>query len=180
MIISPAREEHLELIVAWRKEASRWLADCGIDQWSKPWPTADEQDRRILGSIAAGETWMIWDGQTPAATVALDRHADPQLWTPEERAESALYLHRLIVQRVYAGQGLGAEIVGWACARAAEAGARWVRIDVWTDNQRLQDYYVALGFQHVRTLRSDYPSGALYQCPAQKVPAHRLREQERG
>lgn len=176
MIITPARPEHLDVILTWREEASRWLATRGINQWRKPWPTATEQDRRIRASIEAGETWMVWDDQTPAATVALDRHADPQLWTPGERAEPALYLHRLIVPRAYAGQGLGAEIVGWACTRAAAVDARWVRIDVWTDNRRLQNYYRGLGFLPVRILRSDYPSGALYQRSAVAVPTPQLHE----
>ncbi|MEQ7127567.1 GNAT family N-acetyltransferase [Actinopolymorpha sp. B11F2] len=99
-----------------------------------------------------------------AATVAFDTYADPHLWTPEEIDEPAMYLHRLIVRRPYAG--LGTEILDWASAKAATLGKAWVRIDVWTDNTPLHRYYQRNGFQHVRTLDSDYPSGALFQRPA--------------
>jgi hypothetical protein len=82
----------------------------------KPWPDADSQATRIAGSIAAGVTWMVRDSAgNAAATVALDTFSDPQLWTPEEQREPALYLHRLMVRRPYAG--LGREVLDWACAR---------------------------------------------------------------
>jgi RimJ/RimL family protein N-acetyltransferase len=73
-----------------------------------------------------------------------------------------MYLHRLIVRRKHAG--LGTEIMDWACHRAHRLGLHWLRIDVWTDNTGLHDYYLRNGFKHVRTLDlSDYPSGALFQ-----------------
>ncbi|MBO0811928.1 MAG: GNAT family N-acetyltransferase [Microlunatus sp.] len=147
-----------------REEASAWLESKGIDQWRNPWPTADAQEQRISASIAAGETWMITDDGTDVATVALDDFADPQLWTPDERRQPALYLHRLIVRRTH--PGLGAHILDWASAKAAAEGRNWVRIDVWTGNLALQRYYQRHGFRHVRTVQSDYPSGALFQRPA--------------
>lgn len=166
MIIEPAQADDLAEVIAMRQEASDWLRERGIDQWSKPWPDHDGMVTRISASIAAGETWMI---RTPddgtVATVALDTYADPRLWTPLERQEPALYLHRLIVRRSHAG--LGSHVLNWACKQAAKLSKQWVRIDVWTHNEPLHRYYLANGFQHVRTLNlSDYPSSALFQRPA--------------
>jgi GNAT superfamily N-acetyltransferase len=165
MIITPAEPEDVQLIMDMREEASSWLRDRGVEQWREPWPTHDAMADRIIGSIAAGETWMVRDRDHTAATVALDSFADPRLWTPDECAEPARYLHRLIVRREY--QGLGRRILDWASARAAHAGANWVRIDVWTHNKPLHRYYLDARFTHVRTLDlNDYPSGALFQRPA--------------
>jgi predicted N-acetyltransferase YhbS len=76
-----------------------------------------------------------------------------------------MYLHRLIVRRKYSG--IGTDVIEWACKRAGELGNDWVRIDVWTDNIGLHQYYEQRGFRHVRTLDlSDYPSGALFQRKA--------------
>ncbi|GAB2664444.1 GNAT family N-acetyltransferase [Kribbella swartbergensis] len=166
MIVEQATIEDLPVILAMRTEASQWLAKRGIDQWAVAWPNPEAQSERILSSIRAGETWMIRtnNGDT-AATVALDSFSDPQLWTPEEQAEPAMYLHRLIVRRKYAG--LGDDVIDWACDRAGQLGNRWVRIDVWTDNIGLHRYYENRGFKHVRTLDlAHYPSGALFQRPA--------------
>jgi len=162
--IRRATTNDVDTIVAMREEASAWLESRGINQWQNAWPTQDAQEQRISASIAAGETWMLTDNGTEVATVALDNFADPQLWTPLERAQPALYMHRLIVRRTHAG--LGVHVLDWASAKAAEIGRNWLRIDVWTNNLPLQRYYRRHGFRHVRTIQSDYPSGALFQRPA--------------
>jgi hypothetical protein len=103
----------------------------------------------------------------------------PELWTEQERAEPALYAHKVTVDRAYGGQGLGAELLDWAGTRAADEGADWLRVDVWTTNERLQHYYLRQGFTYVRTVvLPRNPSGALFQRPAQRVPTPHLLEVE--
>jgi GNAT superfamily N-acetyltransferase len=167
VIIERATVEDLGVILTLRTEASEWLAKRGINQWAVAWPNPEEQNQRILASIERGETWMIRnEDEATMATVALDTWSDPRLWTPEEQADPAMYMHRLIVRRKHAG--LGAEIMDWACHRAHRLGLHWLRIDVWTDNTGLHRYYENNGFKHVRTLDlPDYPSGALFQRPAE-------------
>ncbi|MEV6891007.1 GNAT family N-acetyltransferase [Kribbella sp. NPDC051137] len=169
MIIERADADDLGVILALRTEASEWLAQRGVDQWAVAWPNPEEQNRRILASIEAGETWMVRDeNEATMATLALDTFSDPRLWTPEEQADPAMYMHRLIVRRKHAG--LGTEIMDWACHRAHRLGLHWLRIDVWTDNTDLHNYYLHNGFKHVRTLDlTDYPSGALFQRPAEAM-----------
>jgi GNAT superfamily N-acetyltransferase len=131
----------------------------------------------MLRNIGAGETFLVWDAGTPAATVTVDGWANPDLWTPAEAAEPALYAHKLTVARAYAGRGLGAELLDWAGTRAAEKGAIWLRLDVWTTNHELQRYYLEQGFTHVRTVvLSHNPSGALFQRLARRAPTPRLQE----
>lgn len=182
MKIAPAAPEDLSLLIAFRDEAARWLAARGIDQWREPWPTEDLMEEGMLRNIRAGETFIVWDDDgTPAATITVDRWANPELWTPEEAAEPSLYAHKLTVARAYAGQGLGAELLDWAGARATAAGDRWLRVDVWTTNRNLQRYYLRLGFAHVRTVtRTRNPSGALFQRPARQVATPRLGEADRS
>jgi len=59
-------------------------------------------------------------------------------------------------------------------ARAVDQwGASWVRVDVWTSNLGLHDYYKGHGFEHLRTLDFhnywDYPSAALFQKPTAEI-----------
>lgn len=169
LTITPAGPADLDVILAMRDEASNWLKTKGIDQWTRAWPDDDTQATRILASINAGETWMIHDHDTPAATVAVDHYADPHLWTPGERAEPAAYMHRLIVARAYARIGLGAHIIEWIAVSAASQGLTWLRADVWTTNPGLQDYYTRHGWTHLRTVNVEaYPSGALFQRSTSK------------
>jgi GNAT superfamily N-acetyltransferase len=103
----------------------------------------------------------------------------PELWTSEEAAEPALYAHKITVDRAYGGQGLGAEPLDWAGTRAADEGADWLRVDVWTTNERLQHYYLKQSFTYVRTVALPHnPSGALFQRPAQRLPTPHLEEVE--
>ena len=81
----------------------------------------------------------------PAATITINRWAKPELWTEQERAEPALYAHKVTVDRAHAGQGLGAELLDWAGTKAADEGADWLRVDVWTTNEHLQHYYLRQG-----------------------------------
>ena len=55
-----------------------------------------------------------------------------------EAGETALYAHKATVDRADGGHGLGAELRDWAGTRAADEGADWLRVDVWTTNERLQ------------------------------------------
>ncbi|OLB64087.1 MAG: hypothetical protein AUI10_12600 [Actinobacteria bacterium 13_2_20CM_2_72_6] len=150
------------------KELKDWLHTRNTDQWARPWPTAEEHDERIRRNLAANATWILWDGAVAAATITVHGEGNAALWTGAERREPAVYLHRIMVSRYYAGQRIGARLIDWAAARAAaEYGARQARIDVWTDNTALHAYYTTIGFTFLRLAdcRPDYPSRALFQRP---------------
>jgi hypothetical protein len=53
--------------------------------------------------------------------------------------------------------------------RAAKAGIGIIRIDVWSTNLALQDYYKHMGFQHIRTVPG-VNSGALLVTPTRRTP----------
>ncbi len=57
-------------------------------------------------------------------------------------------------------------MLDWDSYRAFDAGLTWLRLDAWTTNPRLHDYYLGAGFQHVRTIESRV-SGACFQRPTQ-------------
>ncbi|KMS74208.1 hypothetical protein ACM01_14910 [Streptomyces viridochromogenes] len=176
MIIVQASESALPLLLEYRKEAATWLWDRGIDQWNNPFP-ADH----ILESIRAGSVFLIQDGESTAATVTLDTEPEPDLWTEEELRTPSLHLHKLIVRRDYAGNELGSRIIDWACDRAAQAGAVWVRINVNTANVDLQRYYLSNGFHYVRTVEGGGVGGAgvagwLAQRHAERSDRHGLHD----
>ena len=180
MRITKATPDDLDTLVAFRDQAATWLASKGIDQWQEPWPTEDLMVEGMLANIEAGETFIVWDDDnTPAATITINYFAKPELWTEEEAAEPALYAHKVTVDRAYGGQGLGAELLDSAGTRAADEGADWQRVDVWTTNEHLQHYYLKQGSTSVRTVVLPHnPSGALFQRPAQRTPTPHLQEVE--
>jgi ribosomal protein S18 acetylase RimI-like enzyme len=161
--ISRATQDDADDIVLLRDNATEWLRSKQTDQWQKPWPSAEGERERLLKSLVEGTTWIVRLGSQAVATLVIDEFSDPRLWTDAEQSEPALYIHRLIVHRDYSGIRIGAILVDMIAALAAHGGYRWLRVDVWTTNYGLQQYYRGLGFEHIRTIESDYPSGALFQ-----------------
>jgi ribosomal protein S18 acetylase RimI-like enzyme len=164
-----ARPDDLDAVLGMIEDASRWLRTQGTDQWARPWPSREERDARVRRGLANRKTWIIRDGDNPAATVTVANWHNPYVWVGEncecDLTERAVYLHRLITARKYAGNGLGEHLIDWAAERARAAyGAKWIRIDVWATNTDLHRYYEKLGFEPCGRCPDDnYPSGALFQ-----------------
>jgi predicted N-acetyltransferase YhbS len=147
--------------------AAKWLSTKGTDQWREPWPDEPGRNARVLDDLRRGKTWLAEDGATVAATITLDP-ADNGVWPAERRREPAVYLRRLIVDRRYRGLNVGAKLLDWASDLAERKHqSQWIRIDVWTTNFALHDYYRAQGFAEagLRDLADDpdYPSRALFE-----------------
>ena len=153
------------------EDARRWLKAQGKDQWAEPWPDEEQRDARVLKGLANKKTVIVRQGDTPVATVTMANWHNPKVWMPAacacDLSERAVYLHRLITARKYAGHGLGELLIDWAAKRArAKYGAQWIRIDVWTTNTDLHRYYQRLGFESCGSCPDpSYPSGALFQRP---------------
>jgi hypothetical protein len=167
--------ENLQAILGLIEEARGWLALRDTDQWENPWPDEKARDDRVLRGLQGGKTWIVWDGDIPAATVTLTPQRNDGVWSKPlctcDLADRAVFVHRLITARKYAGLELGAELIDWAGLRGQRLyGAKWIRIDVWSTNQRLHDYYVKRGFEPCGVCADpSYPSGALFQKPVAAI-----------
>lgn len=151
-------------------EASRWLETKGTNQWAKPWPDENGRNERVAGAIEAGRTWIAWQDDRAAATLTTSPN-DHEIWPAGKARESAVYVRRIVVSRDYAGVGLGGQLLDWAGLRAGHFyGALWVRVDVWTTNKRLHNYYRKQGFKRCgRSPVTAYPSAALFQKRIAKI-----------
>jgi len=167
-----ATADELKVVIRLIEGAAAWLRTKDTDQWSAPWPDQAGRDSRIMAHLRSGKTWLIWDRGIPAATITADPQDDPY-WPQSQRQEPALYVHRLVVNRAYAGLGLGADLLDWAGRRAQrDHDALWIRVSAWTTNQRLHQYYARLGFSRCeRRINDNYPSAALFQRPAKELRA---------
>jgi GNAT superfamily N-acetyltransferase len=151
--------------------AAAWLQKHkNTDQWIRPWPTEQARNARITRGVHRGSTWMVEENGDLAATITCRDRGNPKLWTPGELSEPAVYVSRLIVGRSQAGKGLGAALIDWAGLRGIRKwSAESIRVDVWTTNLALHEYYKGQGFEHLRTLEFEdpweYPSAALFHKP---------------
>jgi GNAT superfamily N-acetyltransferase len=171
LVLRRASTHDYGAVCSLREAASRWLRTKATDQWEKPWPNEAARNLRVWAAIQAGRTWVAWDETVAAATITVspNHHA---IWPEENRRDMAVYVRRLVVGRPYSRRGLGGQLLDWAGLRAArEYGARWIRVDVWTTNTRLHEYYMDQGFEFCGFCEtvSDYPSAALFQKQTDQV-----------
>lgn len=168
-----ADADDLPVILRMIDEAAAWLRTKDTKQWDVPWPTEAARNARVLRGLRGGYTWIAEERGTPVATITYRQHGNQTLWTRRERLEPAVYISRLIVIRDAAGRGIGAAMIDWTTRRAVrDWGAKWIRIDVWTTNVALHNYYEKRGFRFWRKCPFDqetYPSAALFQKPAAEI-----------
>lgn len=161
-MLVPLDSSDRELVHQIRRDAERWLTTKGTDQYQRG---IDHQavTRRIDRQLDTGEFhgWRV-DGEI-VAIIALGE-PDPDLWSPAEVAEPQTYIHRLLVADSHHGKGYGAAVLGAVAELARDRDDQWIRLNCWTTNTRLHEYYVSQGFDHVRTVNiPGRMSGALFQ-----------------
>ena len=168
-VIRRAEADDIPVIIGQIDSAAAWLREeKNTNQWAKPWPDEETRNGRIIRGIDRGATWMVEYGGAVAGTITYRNQANPRLWTQAELSERAVYVSRLIVDRGYAGLGLGAALIDWAGMCGIEQWrADWIRVDIWTTNIGLHNYYKAQHFEYLRTVEVehewDYPSAVLFQ-----------------
>jgi GNAT superfamily N-acetyltransferase len=153
-----AHHEDADTVAGLLDEATVWVNELGFSQWPLPFPR-DE----LAGAIDRGEVYIVEaeDGESVGTvTILLD---DPVYWPGSP--PDALYVHKFAVRRDRAGRGIGAAVVEWANAEAAEAGRDFLRLDCLGDNAGIRDYYEQLGFEHCGDLVLDGINMSLYERP---------------
>lgn len=157
------------------EDARNWLWVKDTDQWAKPWPDEEARNARVLRGLRARETWIVWDGDIPAATITITPRRDPDVWSTSactcDLTEPSVFVHRLITAKKYSGSRLGAELLDWAGLRGHRLyGAKWIRTDVWSTNKALHYFLRWRGFEPCGFCADpQYPSGSLFQKPVSAI-----------
>lgn len=163
LTIRKAKPADLPALEALREEAVAWLASKGLDQWQPGQPRLPTTASTV-NAIERGATYLAYEGDELVGTITVDDYADPGFWTEAERAEPALYVHRMIVAQRARGRSLGTTLLDWATDQARCTSRPLLRLDAWKTNEALHRCYRRQGFRHVRTV--DLPhrgSGALFE-----------------
>jgi GNAT superfamily N-acetyltransferase len=173
--LARAKSKHQKDVIGLIDDAAAWLRNKDTTQWEKPWPDREQRDARVRRGLDGGKTWIVWDDSAhiAVATVTVALQPNAKVWPPPAclPSQRAVYIHRLVTRRSHAGLGIGAELIDWVGLRAAEQyGAEWIRIDVWTSNRALHEYYEKRGFVYYGNCTDPaYPSGALFQKPIAEI-----------
>ncbi|MEU4214234.1 GNAT family N-acetyltransferase [Actinoplanes sp. NPDC026623] len=165
VVIRRAARGDVDVLMEMYRAAQRWLASRGTDQWAV---ITDENTRDpLIESIERGECYVAQRGDQVIGTVTVDENADPEFWTARDCPASALYVHRMVVERSASGQNVGGRLLDWAQQLADSSDKQWLRLDAWRTNTALHAYYARQGFSAVRVVELEHrETGALFQRPA--------------
>jgi GNAT superfamily N-acetyltransferase len=104
----------------------------------------------IRREIEEHRLWKIMvDGSV--ACIFSVAYSDPLIWGKRD-SEPALYIHRIVTNPHFRGQGYVKVIVDWAKEYGSSIGKKYIRMDTWGDNQKLTDYYMKCGFAFVEKI----------------------------
>ncbi len=96
--------------------------------------------------------------------ITVDEFADPEFWQAEDAPNSALYVHRMVIDRSASGRNVGGQLLDKAEELAASKGKSRLRLDAWRTNEKLHAYYMKQGFTLVRIVELGHRgSGALFE-----------------
>lgn len=139
--MEPAEARDATAIVELRDRVAEWLLARGVRQWL---PGEFGHDR-MVSWIDDGRVFVLRRHGRITAAVAVLR-SDPQIWGELVDGEEAGYVHLLMVEPDRIGQRLGRSVLGWAEEFVKTNGRRVARLDVVTDNDRLQRWYAQRGY----------------------------------
>jgi GNAT superfamily N-acetyltransferase len=122
------------------REAAQWLVDRNIPLWA----VAGFTDEGVLQDVEGGLYVAAKAGGAVVGVVRFQRE-DPAFW-PDAEPGSSAFLHKLAVRRAWAGQGVSAALLAFACEHARGLGLHYLRLDCVADRQPLRRLYEGFGF----------------------------------
>ena len=81
------------------------------------------------------------------------QHNDPFIWRERDQ-DSAVYLHRIVVNPGCKGQKQFQKVLNWATQFARQNNVEFVRMDTWADNFKIIEYYKSFGFEFIENYQT--------------------------
>ena len=149
ILIETGTADDLEQFVTLLEDAAIWLWDSGIRQWP---PGSMKAQRPTLEEwTRSGQLVVARSGAGLAGGCTLVPYPTPE-WRSD--GEASLYVHKLVVARSHAGQGIARSVLVWCEDRAREEGVARLRLDCWDGNARLRSLYRGYGFRELEAVPS--------------------------
>ncbi|MDB5495867.1 MAG: hypothetical protein JWP86_3204 [Phenylobacterium sp.] len=138
--IGPAAPADTPEIAEVLQAAARW-----IETWrGRLWDPGLLGEDFVAPIVARGE-FLVARTEGEIAGVAIVQPEDALFW-PDKPPGEAGYLHKLVIRRAYAGQGVSRALIEAAAMRVAGWGRSLLRLDCHPDLARV---YVGFGFRKI-------------------------------
>lgn len=146
-VIVPASPEDMDAILILFEKAIRYQQANGYIGW----PNMDRQF--IEADVNKGLLYKVLS-EDKLLGIFCVCYTDQLIWRDKENGD-AVYLHRIVLNREFAGFKVFKIVFDWALAHARKAGLRYVRMDTWAENAKLINYYKGYGFRFVENYKTE-------------------------
>lgn len=72
-------------------------------------------------------------------------YSDELIWRDMEKG-TAVYLHRIVLNRRFKGEKVFKKVLDWALSHASDKKLDHIRMDTWASNEKIINYYKSYGF----------------------------------
>ena len=131
------------------REASRYLASKSLSQWGYWQDPPMEKLEWVRQGFDQGEFFFVFDGNKDHIAMFRLMQHDMDYWDEKGLEPNVRYIHSLVIDRKYAGKGIGRMIVQKIIDSAATHNFFKLRLDCDATNKQLRSYYKSLGFEEV-------------------------------
>ncbi|KAF9365644.1 hypothetical protein BGX34_009179 [Mortierella sp. NVP85] len=140
--------EELDEYVNILERAAEWMESQKLAQWIPGTFRQPDAQTHIANAIASKNSYVVehQSTKTIAAIFALN-YEDPfdeMLWSPllgPEGWKDAIYVHRLVVEKAFQGQGIVPMILKFAEDLVPQRGKIYLRLDCRGNNPNLRKFY---------------------------------------
>ncbi|MGM7701414.1 GNAT family N-acetyltransferase [Pseudalkalibacillus sp. Hm43] len=143
MKVKTATMEDINTVLDLLVNAAEWIQTKGTTQWDYYLNDLEGNTQEVKDSIRNGSTFLFYEKERPIATATLELKPsewDFDMWE-DEANDPVVYLHRVVVHRDFAGEGLGNQILDWSEDYVRESGLNTMRFDCLASNESLNAYY---------------------------------------
>lgn len=145
-----ATAKDTKAVLALLLETARWFKKSGSTQWNGLLEGTDTH--RTEEKILEGDVFVYRRDDQIAGMVMLLQNPsawDETLWRDQAIVEDAIYLHRIAINRQYAGEAIGEKILKWAHESIRFEGKERIRLDCIAQNEFLNAYYQKAGYTYL-------------------------------
>ncbi|EDL66301.1 GNAT family N-acetyltransferase [Bacillus sp. SG-1] len=142
--IRKAKQEDISKVLSLLVEAAEWLKTKGTTQWNYYLTDLEGNMGEVMESINRQNTYLAEIEREAVASLTLEEEPgewDMEIWGVEAAQGDAVYMHRLVVNREYAGLGLGEALIEWAKNEVNHRGKKYIRFDCLYSNDGLNSFY---------------------------------------
>ena len=142
--IRKAKKEDISKVLSLLVEAAEWLKTKKTTQWDYYLTDLEGNMEEVMESINRLNTYLLETDGVAVASITLEEEPgewDREIWGDEAAQDDAVYLHRLVVNREYAGLGLGDALIEWAKNDVSQRGKKYIRFDCLNSNEGLNSFY---------------------------------------